>query len=152
MKALSVRQPWATLLVEGRKTIEVRSWATDYRGPLVICASSAPKNVFWHDQVDNVHRLMHAGCIIGIVDLIDCRPMTEGDDDASCGNYVAGAWAWVVRPVSYCRPDPIVGRLNLFDVPDDALVRIANDDTDWLFNYPPPQGAVKFTNRCPVLE
>lgn len=152
MKALSVQQPWATLLVEGVKSIEVRSWVTDHRGPLVICASAAPKNVFWRDPVDHVHRLMHAGCIIGIVDLLNCRPMTQADEEASLCAYTEGAWAWVVRTVSFCRPDRISGRLGLFDVPDDLLVRIANDETDWLFNYPPPQGAVKFTDDCPVLE
>lgn len=152
MKALSVKQPWATLLVEGKKTIEVRSWKTEHRGPLVICASSAPKNVFWHDTTDDVHRLMHAGCIIGIVDLLDVRPMTAEDDDASAGNYISGAYAWLVKPVTYCRPEKITGRLNLFDVPEEKLVHIANDETDWLFNYPPPQGEIKFTDRCDVLE
>mgnify|MGYP001294699278 CR=1 FL=1 len=152
MKALSVKQPWATLLVEGRKTIEVRSWSTQYRGPLVICASAAPKNIFWHDTVDDEHRLMHAGCIIGVVDLVDCRPMRESDAAPACGEYIEGAFAWVIEKRHYCRPDPIAGRLNLFDVPDELLVPIANDETDWLFNYPPPQGQIKFSDRCPVLE
>ena len=152
MKALAVKQPWAALLVEGQKTIEVRSWKTEHRGMLVICASSAPKNVFWHDTTDNEHRLMHAGCIIGIVDLIDVRLMLESDNDASAGNYLKGAYAWVIKPVSYCRPDRITGRLNLFDVPDDKLIRIANDETDWIFNYPCPQGQIKFTERCDDLE
>jgi hypothetical protein len=39
MKALSLLQPWATLVVLGYKRIETRSWATDYRGPLLIHAS-----------------------------------------------------------------------------------------------------------------
>jgi hypothetical protein len=152
MKALSVKQPWATLLVEGKKTIEVRSWATKHRGPLVICASASPKNVFWHDSVDDVMRLMHAGCIIGVVELVDVRLMTEEDDDASAGNYVDGAYAWVCSPLYFCRPDPIVGRLNLFDIQDEKLVKIANDESDWIFNYECPQGAVKFNERCAVLS
>ena len=41
MRTLSVRQPWANLLADGTKTIELRTWATDYRGPLVICAAKA---------------------------------------------------------------------------------------------------------------
>lgn len=39
MKALSVRQPWATLIAIGAKRIETRSWRTRYRGPLAIDAS-----------------------------------------------------------------------------------------------------------------
>lgn len=36
MKALTLTQPWATLIAIGAKRIETRSWSTDYRGPLVI--------------------------------------------------------------------------------------------------------------------
>lgn len=95
---------------------------------------------------------MHAGCIIGIVELLDVRPMELSDNAASAGNYQKGAYAWVTSPVSYCRPDPITGRLTLFDVPDEKLIRIANDESDWIFNYPCPQGDIKFTERCDVLE
>lgn len=38
MKALTVRQPWASLIAAGVKTIETRSWSTRYRGPLAIHA------------------------------------------------------------------------------------------------------------------
>lgn len=38
MKALTVRQPWASLIAAGVKTIETRSWSTEYRGPLAIHA------------------------------------------------------------------------------------------------------------------
>lgn len=40
--ALSLKQPWATLLVHGLKTIEVRSWRTARRGPLLIHAARIP--------------------------------------------------------------------------------------------------------------
>lgn len=39
MKYLTVRQPWAWLLVNGHKDIENRSWPTKYRGPLLIHAA-----------------------------------------------------------------------------------------------------------------
>lgn len=39
MKAISLTQPWATLVAIGAKRIETRSWATSYRGPLAIHAS-----------------------------------------------------------------------------------------------------------------
>lgn len=38
--ALSVRQPWADRIARGIKTIELRTWRTNYRGPLLICAAS----------------------------------------------------------------------------------------------------------------
>lgn len=40
MKALTLTQPWATLIALGAKTIETRSWATTYRGPLAIHAAT----------------------------------------------------------------------------------------------------------------
>lgn len=39
MKALSLWQPWATLIACGSKTIETRSWSTNYRGPIAIHAA-----------------------------------------------------------------------------------------------------------------
>lgn len=42
MKAISIRQPWAWLIVNGHKDIENRSWDTNYRGQVLIHASSKP--------------------------------------------------------------------------------------------------------------
>lgn len=42
MKALTIRQPWASLIGLGVKTIETRSWTTRYRGPLAIHAGKRP--------------------------------------------------------------------------------------------------------------
>ena len=42
MKALTVRQPHAQLILLGEKTLELRSWRTHYRGPLLICAGARP--------------------------------------------------------------------------------------------------------------
>jgi hypothetical protein len=39
MKIISIRQPWADLIVNGSKNIENRSWPTSYRGPVLIHAS-----------------------------------------------------------------------------------------------------------------
>ena len=42
MKALTIWQPWASLLVSGQKKYETRSWATAYRGPIAIHAAMRP--------------------------------------------------------------------------------------------------------------
>ncbi len=50
MKALSLLQPWATLVVIGVKQIETRSWSTAYRGPLLIHASKGKAGkIFAHE-------------------------------------------------------------------------------------------------------
>ena len=52
MKALSVRQPWAHLIVTGIKRVENRFWETPYRGPLLIHAASR-----WHDtKIEAIER------------------------------------------------------------------------------------------------
>ena len=152
MKSLSVKQPWANLLVEGVKTIEVRSWSTPHRGPLLICASGSPKNIFWKDAEDNQIRVFYAGCMIGIVDLLDCRPMKKADEDAALCDFQPGAYAWVTRPIAFCRPDPVLGKLHLYEVPDSKVIRLKDDQKDWTYNYPPPQGNVKFTKRSLLIE
>ena len=40
MKAITIWQPWATLLPLGVKLYETRSWATSYRGPIAIHAAA----------------------------------------------------------------------------------------------------------------
>lgn len=39
MKAITIWQPWASLLATGAKQYETRSWATSYRGPIAIHAA-----------------------------------------------------------------------------------------------------------------
>ena len=57
--ALSLKQPWAALLVSGRKTIEVRRWATDYRGELLIHAANVddPRPEAWAHVDDGLRPL-----------------------------------------------------------------------------------------------
>lgn len=47
MKTLTIRQPWASLIAAGVKTIETRSWSTRYRGPLAIHAGRATPDGLW---------------------------------------------------------------------------------------------------------
>ena len=152
MRALTVRQPWANLLCEGVKTVEVRSWPTEYRGELLITAARVPDNVFWNDTEDNIKRLLHAGCIIGVVELFDCRPMTTDDEEDALCTHKRGDWAWHVKPKRWCRPDKVTGQLKLFDVPDDKIVLLQESQVDeWIFDYPYPQGDKKWNSKCMLL-
>ena len=45
MNAISLWEPWASLVRTGAKTWETRSWETKYRGPLLICAAKKPLNL-----------------------------------------------------------------------------------------------------------
>jgi uncharacterized protein (UPF0264 family) len=76
MYALSLKQPWAALLVHGRKTIEVRRWPTARRGRVLIHAARVPdeRPEAWGlvpPELRDAAELR--GGIVGAGDLIDCR-------------------------------------------------------------------------------
>jgi ASCH domain len=86
MMFITVYQPYAALLVSGRKTIERRAQGTPYRGPLAIHAGQKRLEVPPEFRPD-VQRLparlaAAAGCILGVVDLVDVRPAVEEDRHA----------------------------------------------------------------------
>lgn len=110
MKALSVRQPWASLIASGRKTIELRSRPTRHRGPLLICAAQnadARHVAAWTDGP--------RGVAVCVVEVVDCRPATSADDAAAC-HPAAGLWAWVLADPRVITPRPVRGQLAMFDV------------------------------------
>ncbi len=93
MKAITILQPWASLIACGAKKIETRSWPTKYRGPIAIHAGNSwtmfrrelayrdPFNsALWPNMtkaeimLDGYGRtgLLPAGAVIAIADLVDC--------------------------------------------------------------------------------
>ena len=74
--ALSIKQPWAALVVAGLKTIEIRRWPTARRGRILIHAARVPdaRDVAWQYVTPQVQALAELrGGIIGAVELTDCR-------------------------------------------------------------------------------
>ncbi len=73
--ALSIRQPWATLLVYGRKTIEVRKWPTSRRGRILIHAARVPDErpeARRHVPPEPAAAARLLGGIVGAGDLTKC--------------------------------------------------------------------------------
>jgi|TARA_B100000959_G_scaffold268515_1_gene313315 predicted transcriptional regulator len=71
MKCLSVCQPFAELIIQGKKTIELRKWNTKFRGEFLV---HAPQKI----RLDDCKRLkikpeLTVGAIIGKVELIDVK-------------------------------------------------------------------------------
>ena len=71
MKIITIRQPWAHLIVKGSKNIENRTWRTSYRGPVLIHASL---NV--NRALCRKHKLdpssVERGGVVGMAELRDC--------------------------------------------------------------------------------
>jgi hypothetical protein len=74
--ALSVKQPWAALLAAGVKTVEVRSWPTSRRGPLLIHASKVPDERpeawAWVTTPDLTEAAKLCGGVVGVGELVGC--------------------------------------------------------------------------------
>lgn len=75
--ALSVKQPWAALLVAGRKAIEVRTWSTRRRGPILIHAAKVPDRRPWAWAWVGDDPVLRAaagitGGVVGVGELADC--------------------------------------------------------------------------------
>ncbi len=117
MKAISIKQPWASLVAAGVKTIECRTWKTKYRGPLLICASKGDVEV--GEEGDTL--VVPGGLALGVVELVDILPMTKADLEPAC---LPEAWyedalkgfAWHVKKLYEIKPFPVKGKLNLFTV------------------------------------
>jgi hypothetical protein len=114
MIALSVRQPYAWMIVEGHKLEEYRSWQTRYRGPLAIHASKTIDRDAMQDLLDAFASdgeeppadLLATGGIVGTVNLLDCQHDPDG-------------YIWVVADPKPCELIPCKGKLNLFHVDMD---------------------------------
>jgi len=110
-----VRQPWASLIASGAKTLEVRSWRTSYRGPLLICAGARPSGTPDARRWPVTGPL---GCAVACVELVECRPGVPGEDDeAACCPVAAGGYVWVLTSPREVAPRPISGRLGLWALP-----------------------------------
>ena len=113
VKAISILPEYAADIFDGLKTIEWRSWKTDYRGDLLICASSRKLK----------------GCISGyalcMVELFDVVPFTRKHLSGALMDSVPdpAGYAWLLKNVRLIKPFPYKGKLHLYDV-DASLVEV----------------------------
>ena len=120
MKCLSIRQPWAWLVVHGWKNVENRTWSTKHRGPLLIHASSNMTRADYEacrifvagiheDLTIPTFEVLPRGGIVGKVTLLDCvREHTSP--------WFTGPVGWVLDDACACTLVPCGGRQGLFEV------------------------------------
>ena len=122
MKALSILQPWAWLIVNGWKPVENRTWQTRFRGPLLIHAGKR----WGREQRDDLawvrlcfpHIHLPAefelGGIVGSATVTDC----VSDMDS---RWFFGPYGFVLSdPRAFNRVVPCKGALGLFNVPPEV--------------------------------
>ena len=123
MKALSIKQPWAWLIIHGGKDIENRSWRTKFRGRFLVHASAGCTKKEWASAVSfalNAGLIKHPaevppinelefGSIIGSVELVDCV-------DTSHSPWYMGQNGFVLSDPKPLAIMPYKGRLGFFEV------------------------------------
>jgi hypothetical protein len=122
MKVIVIRQPWAWLIVHGFKDIENRTWATRYRGTLLIQASAGrptkrnleEARLFARKRVVELPENFERGGIVGMVELKDCVTRSRS-------KWFEGPVGWVVSRPRRLPFIPLKGQLGLFDPPQNVV-------------------------------
>jgi hypothetical protein len=139
--AISIRQPWASLIAHGIKRIENRSWLPPhklYGQELLICAAAAREDPRDTQSAQEICERIGVtlpterptGVAVGIVTLIGCiGPSEEGDmvtdipnweecgvEESANAWYNEGSIGWVLADARTIPPFPVKGRLGLYQV------------------------------------
>jgi len=134
MKALTLTQPWATLVAIGAKKIETRSWNTSYRGPLAIHAAAGkyvddyllmkiePFYSALRDAGIESRLQIPLGGVVAICNLVQVDSIKDGYEkhitynERSFGDYTAGRFAWILKNVvPLSEPFAAKGSLGLWE-------------------------------------
>ena len=137
MKILSIRQPYAWLIIRGIKPIENRTWTTWYRGPVLIHASRQwarmPLEEIELEFGISIQRdALRRGGVIGMVDLVDVVT-------ASPLHCFEGPYGFVFQRACEVSFVPWNGALGLLNAPSELMSLMGNfDDNRQLANSIPP--------------
>lgn len=121
MKALSILQPWAWLIVHGYKDIENRSWYTPVRGRILVhtgrtYSQRTHREYAWalagyRDIKLPPFEEMPRGAIVGAVDIVDCVK--------SHSSYWKDPYGWgfvLANAKALSTPTPYRGQLSFFEI------------------------------------
>jgi len=121
MKCLSVCQPFAKLIVQGKKTIELRKWNTKFGGEFLV---HAPQKI----RLDDCKRLkiktkMTVGAIIGKVELVDVKEYEsstqikiDSKKHLALNDISENKYGFILQnPKELKIPIPCSGQLNFFE-------------------------------------
>ncbi len=138
MKAISLLQPWASLIVIGAKTIETRSWGTKYRGPILIHASQGKAGSIFAAEppfkkyIPDFKKLPF-GAIVGqaiITNVLRVENLDMTDEiinrltmeEKAFGDYSIGRYAWILEEsMQFDKPIAAKGTLSIWEYPDENL-------------------------------
>ena len=125
MKVLTLKQPWATLISEGLKEYEFRSWKTSYRGKLLIHAGVSIDK----EEIKKYNYDYPKSRIVALVELIDCikidnnfNKMIKDKNSIVYGSKEREGYAWKLRLIKKIDDNKeIKGKLGLWNIEDYDL-------------------------------
>jgi len=124
MRALSLKNPWAGGIYFGIKTVETRTWKTNYRGDILICCSDTrDENIKEPEFNLDLAPFHYRGMAICVVELWSIGIMHLKDQTAACCKIYPGAYAWRLKNVRKIESVPVKGELRLFDVPEGTVIK-----------------------------
>ena len=118
MKALSLKQPFAELILQGRKKIELRKWNTNFRGEFLIHSS---KNLDKDAMKKFGFSELPLGFIVGKAELIDVKKYktkSEHDKDKKLhlANSSWGNYGFILKNPKRIKPIPAKGKLGFWNL------------------------------------
>ncbi|MGB3642709.1 MAG: DNA N-6-adenine-methyltransferase [Rivularia sp. (in: cyanobacteria)] len=137
LKAISLWQPYCSLIALGIKQYETRSWKTNYRGKLLICSTAKltkkQYQQYWKicssvELPDWNEINFPCGKAIAICDLVDCISITplfikeQSETEITSGDWEVGRYAWKlenIQPIT--EPFAVKGKQGLFNISIDTL-------------------------------
>ena len=147
MKTITIKQPWASLIVEGIKDVENRTWKTNFRGRVLVHAAARPANIKYEiegqasiKEIKMFSALGRAekdnlfGCIIGSVEIVDCvinHPGIWAEKTINKTYWKNGKhylekvkpiYNWVLaNPIKFPEPIPCKGKLSFWESECEVL-------------------------------
>ncbi|MBI5884915.1 ASCH domain-containing protein [archaeon] len=117
MKALSLKQPFAELILQGKKTIELRKWNTKFRGVFLIHAS---KNPDWKTMKKFGFADLPCGFIVGRAELVEVKKYPDKeelvkDKQLHLANQDYGFYGFILKNVKRIKPLPASGQLGFWE-------------------------------------
>lgn len=117
MKALSIKQPFAELILQGRKKIELRKWNTKFRGEFFLHTSKIPdENAMKKFGFDK----LPCGCVVGKIKLVDVKKYNneeehKNDKNLHLASSVWGDYGFVLENPERIKEIPCKGKLSFWD-------------------------------------
>lgn len=142
MKVISIRQPWASLIINGYKGYEFRSWRTKFRGKVLIHASNKIEKEYL-ERFKELNLEYPTSAILGSVEITDCVSVTKEFEDklilenelvygASKGR--AGYGFKVENPIKFDEVIPANGELGFWDYlePEEVMDLMSSIKYGWI--------------------